>query len=301
MTAPRVTVATGSATEAQGLFARDALRSQRQRFAALLRGLDDDAWAAPSRCADWSVHQVVRHLCDVTLKAAALLRGGRPEEVGTVAVDPRTTPNAWLARSASERPRDTRIVFEDASAELLDAMDRHVAQAADGDVAWLYGQVPWSIAVLHVFWDAWVHERDILMPLRRAHDSPVIESRAAATYGLTMSCLPVLITGAPLDETVVLTGDGGGVFRLEVRNGGPHARELTPAGFRAVGQVTITVGDRAVVGDSDGGVEPLRGALDDVVDSLVGRGPDLGQVLSGPPERVQRLETFRKFLLRPAS
>jgi uncharacterized protein (TIGR03083 family) len=295
MTAPRVTVTTGSAAEAQGLFARDALRSQRQRFAALLRSLDDDAWAAESRCTEWSVHQVVRHLCDVTLKSTALLRGESPEEVGTLAVDPRTTPNAWLARSAGERPQDTLVVFEKASAELLEAVDRRVGQAANGDVAWLYGPVPWSIAVLHVFWDAWVHERDILTPLRGPHDSPAIESCAAATYGLTMSCLPVLITGAPLDDTVVLTGAGGGVFRLDVCNGGPNAREFTPAGYRAVGQVTITVGD------SDGGVEPLRGALDDVVDSLVGRGPALGQVLNGPSERVQLLERFRTFLLLPAA
>ena len=37
---------------------------QRQRFAAVLRGFGPGDWAAPTRCADWSAHDVVRHLCD---------------------------------------------------------------------------------------------------------------------------------------------------------------------------------------------------------------------------------------------
>lgn len=292
-----VTVSTATAGDAQNELARDALRSQRQRFAALLRGLDDDAWTAQSRCAEWSVHEVVRHLCDGTLKSTALLRGALPEDVGTEDMDPRTTPVAWLARSAGERPHDTLVVFEDASAELLDEVDRHVRDATDADVPWVYGTVPWSVAVLHLFWDAWVHERDILVPLQRQHESPAVESRAAAIYGLAMSCLPALLQDAALEETVVLTGDGGGTFRLEARNDPRDGRQLTVVGYRAAGKVTITVD-----GDGDGSdVEPLRGALADVVDSLVGRSPELAEVLHGLPERVQRLGMLRAFMLLPAS
>src|SRR5207249_3751140 len=193
-------------------------------------GLDEDAWTAQSRCTDWSVHEVTRHLCDVTLKSTALLRGELPEDVGSESVDPRTTPVAWLTRSAGEHPHDTLAVFEDASTELLDEVDRHVRDATDADVQWLYGPLPWSIAVLHVFWDAWVHERDIVVPLRGPHEAPAVESRAAATYGLLMGCSPAIVAGAPLDETVDLAGDGGGMFRLEARNGQPNGRQLTMAG-----------------------------------------------------------------------
>jgi len=224
----------------------------------------------------------VRHLCDATLKSTTLLRGELPGDV--VGFDPRTTPVAWLVRSAGERPHDTLAVFEDASAELLDEVDRHVRDATDVDLPFLFGPVPWSIVVLHVFWDAWVHERDILVPLRRRHESPAVEARAAATYGLTIGCVPVLLAGTPfrwsgasrrpLDETVVLAGDGGGIFRLEAGDG----------------KITITVGD--------GDVEPLRGVLADVVDSLVGRGPELTEGLTGPPERVERLGMLRAIMLR---
>ena len=37
---------------------------QRQRFVTVLRGFGPDDWAAPTRCAGWSAHDVVRHLCD---------------------------------------------------------------------------------------------------------------------------------------------------------------------------------------------------------------------------------------------
>jgi len=63
-------------------------------------------------------------------------------------------------------------------------------------------------------------------------------------------------------------------------------------------KVTTTVGN----GDGEvSNAEPLWGALTDVVDSLVGRGPDLTEVLRGPPERVQRLGTLRAFMLLPVS
>jgi hypothetical protein len=33
-----------------------------KRFTEVLRGFSPDDWAAPTRCADWSAHDVVRHL-----------------------------------------------------------------------------------------------------------------------------------------------------------------------------------------------------------------------------------------------
>jgi uncharacterized protein (TIGR03083 family) len=261
-------------------------------LSTLLRGLTSDTWDAQSRCTEWSVHEVVRHLCDMTLKATTLLRGGRPGDVDTQNMDPRTAPVNWLYRSAGEAPRDTLVVFEAATAELLAEVDHHLGAAAD--IQWLYGPVPWSIAALHVFWDAWVHERDILIPLGQPQDSPAVESRAAATYGLLMAGLPTLAGDTSLDETIVLAGDGGGVFRLEARGDLRSGRQFTMAGYPAEGTIWITVDD----GDG-AGREPelLDGTLVNVVDSLVGREPELTEALQGPPERVQRLSVLRAFML----
>jgi hypothetical protein len=62
---------------------------QRRRFAAVLAGFTPGDWAARTRCADWSAHDVVRHLCDCN---ASL--GGTDQRLLDPAAgfDPRTTP-----------------------------------------------------------------------------------------------------------------------------------------------------------------------------------------------------------------
>jgi len=159
----------------------------------------------------------------------------------------------------------------------LATQQRPLESGAADRIRFPYGTVHWSIIGLHVFWDAWVHERDIVVPLGRVHDSPAIESRAAATYGLVMSGVPFALLGLPRGETVVLDGDGGGLFELEVDDG------------------CVTVRAR---GGEDAS-NALRGALPSAVDSLVGRAPDLGEVLQGPAERVEALGQMRRFMMTP--
>ena len=274
-----ITVSTGAATDAQVWLARGALRSQRPRLVDLYGRLGEEEWSAPTRCPEWLVHDVVRHLCDVTVNWLRLLRGERPERVGMEGFDPRTTPAAWVERSATRRPVETLADFGRASADLLDEVERLVERRAPDRVPLPYGAVPWSIVVLHIFWDAWVHERDVVLPLGREHESSEIESRAAAAFGLLISGVPFTLLGTPLDETVVLEGEGGGRFRLDVRDG------------------TITV---SVNGDEETG-EALRGRLPDVIDSLIGRAPELGEVLHGPAERVQQLGMLGRFMRTPVA
>jgi hypothetical protein len=224
------------------------------------------------------VHDVVRHLCDVTTKWHALLRGEPLESSGLgEGFDPRATPMTWMERSTGEGPADTLRLFEQASAELLDEVDRRVNSGAADQIPFPYGTVPWSVIALHVFWDAWVHERDIVVALGRTHESSELESRAAAIYGLVMSGVPNGLLGTPLDETIALDGQGGGLFELEVRG------------------ATVTV--RA--GGEQDARDALRGPLPGVVDSLIGRDPNLADVLHGRAERVEALGKMRRFMLTP--
>src|SRR6266851_7530528 len=66
---------------------------QRQRFAAVLQGFGPDDWAAPTRCADWSAHDVVRHLCD----ANAITTGTDDRTL-----DKRPGPARWPAIAAPD-------------------------------------------------------------------------------------------------------------------------------------------------------------------------------------------------------
>lgn len=284
-----LTASTGIATVEQCQLAGDALRAQRQRLPEVLRDVPLAAWGARSRCAEWNVHQVVRHLCDTTLKATSLLRGASATEVGAMDMDPRTTPLGWMSRSAEETPQATLEVFDTATADLLSALEDR-AEGGPADVEWVYGTVPWSVGVLHLFWDAWLHERDILIPLEQRQHSTEAESTAAGIYGLIMAALPILAIGGGFDETVQLTGTGGGSFRLRVDADPEHGRAFSLAGLPAAGTITVTV-DRSDTGE-------LSGTLEDVVDFLCGRdsSPPVG-----PVERVGQLSMLRAFMLAPAT
>jgi uncharacterized protein (TIGR03083 family) len=268
-----ISVGTARPTREQEALARDALHAQRSRLTALFAGFDEATWTAPTRCDRWSVHDVIRHLCDINVEWLALLRGGTL----TDGFDPRTTPAEWVAGTADRPPADTLSVFERTSRSLLAEVDALADHAATKTVDMPYGTVPWSFVVLHLFWDAWVHERDIVISRGDSHPSTAAESRVAAIVGLVMAGMPSKLLGAPLDETLLLSGDGGGLFRLVVDDG----------------VITVTV-DGPAVNDA------LRGTLGAVVDSMVGRPPALADVLAGPSERIRVLGTFGRFMESPA-
>ena len=77
---------------------------QRQRFVAVLQGFGPYDWDTPTRCAEWSAHKVVRHLCDCSAIAA-----GTDEHALDLAAcfDPRVTPRGWPAVSRAPKAART--------------------------------------------------------------------------------------------------------------------------------------------------------------------------------------------------
>lgn len=106
----------------------DVFGQQRQRFVAVLQGFGPGDWAAPTRCTDWSAHDVVRHLCDTNMRAAAIGPDDRMLDI-TAGYDPRITPREWLIASAGESPDATLSRFLATTEERL-ALDR--ARLAEG-------------------------------------------------------------------------------------------------------------------------------------------------------------------------
>ena len=82
----------------------DVWARQRQRFVAVLQGFGPYDWDAPTRCAEWSAHDVVRHLCDCSAIAA-----GTDEHALDLAAgfDPRVTPRGWPAVSRAPKAART--------------------------------------------------------------------------------------------------------------------------------------------------------------------------------------------------
>jgi fatty-acyl-CoA synthase len=223
----------------------DVFAAQRRRFVAVLRGFGPEDWAAPTRCAGWSAHHVVRHLGDC---AAIMLAVGPGDGTLDVAAgfDPRTTPLAWLAASDSEPPGVSLGRLVAATDRLLSASRHRLRNRSRFDVRLPYGPMDWTVRLLHGFWDSWVHERDVLLPRGADHGTDADATAYAAGYGVFIAAAVASMLGDPVRATLRLGGDGGGVFDV-----------VGPEG------VTLTVDRAAIAGPTAA----------DVTDALAGRSP----------------------------
>jgi uncharacterized protein (TIGR03083 family) len=215
----------------------DVWAAQRQRFAAVLRRFGPDDWAAPTRCADWSAHDVIRHLCDCNAIAAGTDAHALDLTAG---FDPRITPRGWPALSADESPSASFSRFLATTAELLALLRDRLAHGLRFDVCLPYGPMDWTILVLHAFWDSWLHERDVLLARGREHPTDGDATSYAAAYGVFIAAAVAAMFGEQVQQTLTLGGDGGGVFKLNTHGtvtltasrvtlAGPSAAEATDA------------------------------------------------------------------------
>jgi uncharacterized protein (TIGR03083 family) len=162
---------------------------QRRRLEATLAGLDADGWRAPTRCAGWTVHDVVAHLTDVNSFWHASVRAGL---AGTptrflAGFDPAATPEFLAAQMRDlepgevfERFRASNDAFLGVLAELDDPGWAMPAEAPPGHI---------SIRLLahHALWDAWIHERDIELPLGLTPSFEADEVASSLRYAAALS------------------------------------------------------------------------------------------------------------------
>jgi uncharacterized protein (TIGR03083 family) len=143
------------------------LLRQRQRLSELLAGLDGAQWATESRCAGWSVQDVIAHLVGTNqfwaASMAAGLAGAPTRFLGSF--DPVATPAEMVDGMRALTPEEVLARFVESNAALA-------AVVGDLDAAaWAVlaeappGHVPLHAVTLHALWDAWIHERDIALPL----------------------------------------------------------------------------------------------------------------------------------------
>jgi hypothetical protein len=145
-----------------------------------------------------------------------------------------------LAASAGEPPGATLSRFV-ATTEERFALDRaRLAQGRSFDVRMPYGPVDWTVRVLHGFWDSWLHERDVLLARGVEHPTDADAIVYATAYGVFIAAAVASVFGDPVQEKLMLSGDGGGVFDLDSRDGvtlavtrvtteGPSAAQVTDA------------------------------------------------------------------------
>jgi len=249
---------------------------QRQRFVTVLRGFGPDDWAAPTRCADWSAHDVVRHLCDCNGIGIAVGADDGTLDI-TAGFDPRITPRGWLTASAGEPPDVTLTRFVATTGELLSLARDRLAQNRRFDVRLPYGPMDWTVLLLHCFWDSWVHERDVLLARGTEHPTDDDATGYATAYGLFIAAAVAALFGAQVREKLTLGGDGGGIFDLDSRGAVTlTVTRVTTAGPPAA-QVTDALAGRAqtgaVLGELPGSSHAALSHLADFFNTPVGQGP----------------------------
>ena len=211
---------------------------QRQRFVTVLQGFGPDDWAAPTRCTDWSAHQVVRHLCDCTAVAAGAGPDDRTLDLAA-GFDPRITPWGWLTASAGESPDATLRRFVATTEKLLALLRARLAQNRRFDVRMPYGPRDWTVLLLHGFWDSWLHERDVLLARGTEHPTGGGATFYATAYGVFLAAAVAVMFGGQVQEKLTLGGDGGGVFEVDSHDG----VTLTASHKTTTGPPAATVAD----------------------------------------------------------
>jgi uncharacterized protein (TIGR03083 family) len=165
------------------------LLRQRRRLASLLAGLDAGQWAAASRCEGWSVQDVIAHLVSTNQFWAFSIRaalGGDPTRF-LATFDPVTSPAELVDATRSQKPDDVLDQFVETNESLAAA----VADLDDDGWSTLGeappGHVPLRAVALHALWDAWIHERDIVLPLGLAPVEEPDEIVGCLSYGASLS------------------------------------------------------------------------------------------------------------------
>ena len=247
-----------------------ALRRLRSRVLDICEGLADADWQRQSRCDLWTVHDVVRHVRDACHIHTAGLRSEPTPFSSGEPFDTRETPRRWLEPTSGETPEDTVAALRECGAAEEIALEARLANHADDLVGGPYGTIHWTVFSAHVFWDAWLHARDVTEVLDQDDRSTAVEEHLAALYGLLIASMPAVRRQHRFDATVALLGADGTTY------------------FAAVEPARVTV--RAGGGSDDA---DLRGELAPVVDSLAGRGPTLDRLLHGERSALEPLTWLR--------
>jgi uncharacterized protein (TIGR03083 family) len=181
-------------------------RQHRARFSENLASLTAEQWTAPSRCTEWDARGVVSHLVMVDqywVLALGNAKAGEPPAKFLLGFDPSTSTNPLVGP-----------LLELSNAELLDrfvagtgVFGALVDSFAPDDWAAIgespLGHIPARYLFGHAFWDSWLHERDLFLPLGVETPVDPEEVRAITSFALLFAGLQ---GGLPDDETPVGPG-----------------------------------------------------------------------------------------------
>lgn len=235
--------------------------AQLRRFVDELGRLDDDQWSHETRCEGWSVRDVVVHL-DSTTKfwslSVAKGRSGEPTRY-LASFDPVATPALMVAASDvdGQAALDSLATGVEAYAGMLESLDSSDWNALAESPA---GHVSVSALAHHGLWDAWIHERDVWLPLGVTPTVVDDEVSVALRYAAALSPAFAVNADPSLAGTMRVTATGPNVaFAVVVADGRVAVDSRADAsGADAGGEGVSLTGDAVALLDA----LSCRGGLD---------------------------------------
>jgi len=231
-------------------------------------------WEAPTRCSEWAVVDIVNHLADMAaLGAQAVLNAatGQPPSGILTGFNPQTAPKQ-LTDAAVRDPDVARARIHAALEAPLAVLDGAGPEFEALQVETPLGAQPYAVALMHVIWDVWLHERDLFLPLGMPVPEREDEARLVALYTLRLAGFFQWFAQREAHVTLALHGATDSVMRLDVRSD----------------EVLVSIVDD--VHDTD---NLLRGDAVTALDALSGRG-DLEQALDGSAGARKALRLVRR-------
>jgi uncharacterized protein (TIGR03083 family) len=165
---------------------------QRRRLQGLLATFDERQWQYASRCDDWRVRDVVAHLVTVNDFWALSVRSGIAGSPTRIleSFDPAAHPPMLVAAMDELPSSEVFARFVASNDEFLASIEELGESGWSTIVETPAGHVPASALGHHALWDAWIHERDIALPLDIVHveepDEITASLRYAAVIGPTL-------------------------------------------------------------------------------------------------------------------
>lgn len=179
---------------------------QRRRLLGVFSSLNDDQWSVPSRCEDWRVQDVAAHLAGVDRYWLASISAGLAGEPTRFlgGFDAKATPAAMVDTARAKSAAETLAEFEAATAALCGLVEGLDESALSTVAESPPGHVAIRDVLHHALWDAWVHERDVTLPLGLGPAEEPDEVAAALRYGAALNAVFAVMLHAATPATLVI-------------------------------------------------------------------------------------------------
>jgi uncharacterized protein (TIGR03083 family) len=234
----------------------------RRRFVDRLAELSDDRWRATTRCTEWDARGLVSHLVTVdgffVLQLGNARAGAPPTTFLREGFDPSTATDD-LVGPLLELSNDVLLErFAAGTDAFVETVERFDDSGWAGTGESPFGHIPARYLLAHSFWDSWLHERDLFVPLGLAPPLERDELRQVAGFSLLFTGLQ---GGLLDDESPVGPGPEApidvGLRFTDLPDDPMHLRIDTGVHLRLGADVTGVTGCAAV----------------DLVESVTGRQP----------------------------